>query len=229
VEDDDVAHVDVEDEADSDGGLSGRSGDTVGPESEADFEQGNVSAVAARRTTMAQPKNRVVGDLRRRNEPAERNQRFDVGNFGMFVGNWGERSGRQKKATVLHDCQIKGSPGEIIVLLEANEAVKDLLEEEAQYVNTEAEEVQQVQRVMPRSRLAGEKAPVGNVSAREWYKHLTQISKDPKGSILMAARANVCEAVECVHSDSWIDGTWRETKTRKDRKNKERSHQSHGV
>ena len=200
-----------EPDGDSDDGsdcasLGGRSGDTAGSRTDAEIERGDLSAVAARRTEMAQPKNRVVGDLHPYNEPAHRNKRKDVGNFGLFMGNWGERSEKNAASAdcrALHDSQVMGSPGEITVLFEATNAVAAMLAREPLHVPDR-----------PRSR-HNEKAPLGNMSARDWYEHWVVIGNEPKGSILMAARKNVCENIDCVHSDSWVDGCWKvKTKNR---------------
>ena len=75
------------------------SGTTAGTQSEADIAKGDLTAVAARRTLMAQPQNRVVGDLNGHKAPAERNKRKDVGNVGLFLGNWGARAGDKQKRT----------------------------------------------------------------------------------------------------------------------------------
>ena len=135
-----VIHSDPDGDADkrSDSESSGgRSGDSVGALTEADIENGDLSAVTARRTEMAQPKNRVVGDKHPHREPAERNKRKDVGNFGIFVGNWGERSTTNKKSAdcrMLHDSQVMGSPGELMVIFEANQAVADMLKQPPRHV-----------------------------------------------------------------------------------------------
>ena len=181
---------------DDDGSVSG---DTAGTRTDAEIEGGDLSAVAARRTEMAQPTKRVVGDLHPYNEPAERNKRKDVGNFGLFMGNWGQRS--EKKAAScaqrdLHDSNVMGSPGMIIVLFEATTAVAAMLEREPSHVPD---------RPPPRH---NEKAPLGNMSARAWFEHLVCMGEESKGAILMAVRKNVCENIECVYSDSWVDGIW---------------------
>ena len=65
------------DECDSESdhsGISAASGDIAGSLTENEIEAGgDLAAVAARRTEIAQPMNRVVGDLRPYHEPAERN------------------------------------------------------------------------------------------------------------------------------------------------------------
>ena len=54
--------------------------------------------------------------------------RPDVGGISMFIGNWGERSSKVSKQRELFDASVMGSPGEVIVLFEANNAVAGMLE-----------------------------------------------------------------------------------------------------
>ena len=98
VDDGDLAEADSDDDDGSDGAsLGGRSGDTAGTLTEAEIDAGNLFQVTRRRTEKAQPKYRVAGDLNPWREPAPRNSRKDVGNIGLFMGNWGERSQKRKK------------------------------------------------------------------------------------------------------------------------------------
>ena len=98
VDDGDLAEADSDDDDGSDGAsLGGRSGDAAGTLTEAEIDAGDLSQVTRRRTEKAQPKYRVAGDLNPWREPAPRNSRKDVGNIGLFMGNWGERSQKRKK------------------------------------------------------------------------------------------------------------------------------------
>ena len=182
----------------------GRKGDSVGSQTDAELKRGDLSAVSARRTEMAQPKHRVVGDRHPYHEPAERNRRKDVGNFGIFVGNWGERSATSRKSAdcrMLHDSQVMGSPGELIVILEANRAVADMLKQPPRHVPDEMNGP-------PRHNA---KAPVGNMSKRDHYQHMVVMTDYPHGQILMAARKNVCLRAESIVCHAWVDGHWKKT------------------
>ena len=192
---------DHEDEDGSDKeSVGGRSGDTAGSRTDEDIRRGDLSAVAARRTEMARPGSRITGDMHPYREPAERNKRPDVGNFSMLVGNWGERSSVEGFAQRdLYDANVKGSPGELVVLFEATHAVAEMLESQPSYVQEPPQ-----QRSLP-----NQKAVPGNMWQREHYEHHVIMTQDSKNAILMAARTNVCEGIEELHTASWCDGTWR--------------------
>ena len=154
---------DHEDEDGSDNeSVGGRSGDTAGSRTDDEVRRGDLAAVAARRTEAARPGSRIDGDKHPWREPAERNQRFDVGNFSMFVGNWGERSSVEGFAQRdLYDANVKGSPGELVVLFEATHAVAALLDSKPSYVQERPQQLS----------LPNEKAVVGNMAERDWYDH----------------------------------------------------------
>ena len=78
----------------------------------------------------------AVVETARRGPSAATNAIFEVGNCGLFLGNWGERATLQdseakKKRREAHDRQIMKGPAQMIVLLEANAAVADLLRRDA--------------------------------------------------------------------------------------------------
>ena len=162
---------------------------------------------------MAQPQHRVVGDLNGYKAPAKRNERRDVGNANIFLGNWGARAKDTKKGQsadqrALFDCNIQGCPCEILVLLEANSVIAEKLQEESRIANWEGRQDK------PQPRRTG-KAPVGNVSMRNWFQHLV-VGGDQPGSILIAARMNVCAGVECVHSQAHGAKEWTPSGAKKD-------------
>ena len=193
-------HEDEDEDGSDNESVGGRSGDTAGSRTDDEVRKGDLAAVAARRTDAAQPGFRIAGDKHPWREPAERNQRFDVGNFSMFVGNWGERSSVEGLAQKeLHDANVKGSPGELVVLFEANHSVAALLESKPSYVQEPPQ-----QRSLP-----NQKAVPGNMWQREHYEHHVIMTQDSKNAILMAARTNVCEEIEQLHTASWCDGTWK--------------------
>ena len=82
------------------------------------MEQGNNSAVEARRFSKAQPENRREGDAHPYQPPADRNVQPGVGNLALMIGNWGMRPEKTKGSQATHDRQILGSPAMIIVLFE---------------------------------------------------------------------------------------------------------------
>ena len=74
----------------------------------------------------------AVDETARRGPNAVTTALGEVGNCGLFLGNWGERGTVQNseykiKRRQAHDRQIMKGPAQIIVLLEANTAVADLL------------------------------------------------------------------------------------------------------
>ena len=73
-----------------------RGGDTAASSTEDDIARGELTAVAARRKERAQPENRVAGDMHPPKPPADRNTKAEVGNVALMIGNWGERSEKQK-------------------------------------------------------------------------------------------------------------------------------------
>ena len=130
---------------------------------------------------------------------AQRNTKTEVGNVALMVGNWGERSNRNGvcKNREAHDRQVMGSPAQILVLFEATTAVQIMLEQEPQHVYDR-----------PQSRRTGP-APAGNVAVRDWHEHRVIIGGCAKNPVLMAARKNNCQGMECLYCESWFDGPFR--------------------
>ena len=124
-----VADVDTtpadDDDAGSIAGDSYTSSDAAGPSS---------SAVAARRIRDPTPTITIEGML---TEPrrAKRNSEPEVGNMGIFFGNWGQRGtvvqGRKKRTTDTSDRQILKAPTQIVCLAEATREVEDALKSAA--------------------------------------------------------------------------------------------------
>ena len=125
---------DAEDHPESN--ASSIAGDTVATSSRAETDA-DPTEVAARRRELVAPTIRVQGDPNRsRGESSWRNEEPEVGDFGLFVGNWGLRGtlgdNRQKQLRRdTHDRQILKSPAQVIVLCEATAAVGDLLQKSA--------------------------------------------------------------------------------------------------
>ena len=66
-----------------------------------------------------------------RAESSEGNSEHEVGNFGLFSGNWGDRgtvvAGRQVRRRAVHDQALKANPAHNIVLCEATAGVEEVL------------------------------------------------------------------------------------------------------
>ena len=71
-------------------------GDTAASSTENDIANGDLTAVAARRKEEAQPKRKVAGEVHHPKPSAYRNTKAEVGNVGLMIGNWGERSKKNK-------------------------------------------------------------------------------------------------------------------------------------
>ena len=124
-----VAAIEAESDAGSsiaDDQASSVVGDSVGGDSDGD---------PPRQQRFAPP-SRVQGEPERsRGKSSKFNEEPEVGNFGIFCGNWGERASLgddvRKKRREAHDRQITRCPGQVLVLLEATQAVSDLLDQPA--------------------------------------------------------------------------------------------------
>ena len=110
-------------------------GDTI-VDSSGGEQSEDPAAVAARRETRLCPKAIVHGNVPAHGRPSPpRNSDNEVGNFGLYFGNWGTRgsflsSDKEKgQRRDVQDRQILKSPAQIIILCEANEKVLELLEQ----------------------------------------------------------------------------------------------------
>ena len=163
-----------------------------------------MTAVAPRRTAKAQPKRRVVGEVRHPKTSAKRNTKAEVGNVTLMIGNWGERSTKTScQNREVHDRQVMGSPAQIIVIFEATAAVANMLEGEPEHV----EDKPQLQRTGP--------APVGNVEMRDWHEHHVMTGADPKTTVLMAARKNNCNGIMVLCYEPWFDSSFKQSQKKK--------------
>ena len=94
-------------------------------------------AVAAlRRQEKSAPKNPKQGQPQR-GSSAKHNKDKELGNFGLYFGNWGTRGTvggkeEQRKMIIRQDRQILRNPGHVVVLAEATERVEDLLRQPAE-------------------------------------------------------------------------------------------------
>ena len=196
------------------GGGSSHGGDTVASETEDDIANGNLTAVAERHSKRPQPKQTSAGYKRQHNKtPSNHNKKTQVGNIGIMLGNWGERAARDEQTRHVQDKQVRGNPAHIVVVLEANEACKHLLQQKPKYVEeydiSEPEEDSNIANVRwPNWQT--EKAKLDNVASKHWHEHHAIITKFPKGKqILMAARKDDCRGMTCLYHEHWEDGLFR--------------------
>ena len=138
-------------------------GDSVGGDSDVDLPRQQRFA----------PPSRVQGEPERsRGKSSKFNEEPEVGNFGIYCGNWGERASLgdtvRKKRREAHDRQLTKCPGQVLVLLEANEAVSDILNQPA---------------------VAGNDDGVGleKRSTHEWW---VQRSQEQKGVLIASRKDN---------------------------------------
>ena len=167
--------------------------ETAGSATENDFANGHVTAVA---TVLVGNRGHVTAVA---TASARRNTKTEVGNVVLMVCNWGERSNKKGvcQNREAHDRQVMGSPAQILVLFEATTAVATMLEQQPQHVYDR-----------PQSWRTGP-APAGNVALRDWHEHRVIIGGCAKNPVLMAARKNNCQGMECLYCESWFDGTFR--------------------
>ena len=121
-------------DSDSDADSVGHSvaGDTVIDSSDAEGNH-DETAVAARRQERVAPKARVQGVPDRSRGPAKHNSEPEVGNFGLFFGNWGlrgtlgDRTQRLRREAM--DRQILKNPAQVVVVVEASKELEALLQD----------------------------------------------------------------------------------------------------
>ena len=106
-------------------------GETIGDTTEAEGDESE-TAVAAKRANRVAPKSPHQGDPAQPRQHSKWNAEPEVGNFGLFFGNWGTRAtiagnSAKRNRQQRQDHQILRSPGQVIVLAEATKAMEDLL------------------------------------------------------------------------------------------------------
>jgi hypothetical protein len=165
------------------------------PESNASSIAGDTVATSSgAETELVAPTIRVQGDPNRsRGESSWRNEEPEVGNFGLFVGNWGLRGtlgdNRQKQLRRdTHDRQILKSPAQVIVLCEATAAVGDLLQKSA---------------------VAGTPGVKG-LEGRNTFEHWVVRGEEPQAAVLIAARKDNTTFLELLDYDVNEDHAYRE-------------------
>ena len=179
-----------EDETDTDSDTAGQSiaGDTVASASDAD---GNAEDIANLRQERLAPKTPIEGTPQRGRSSA-RNKYWEVGNFGLFFGNWGMRGtvlgpGEQNKRRDTQDRQILKCPAMVLVLVEASRKIEDLL------------------RQPPKP---GSAVAVG-LDRRSTHEHFVQRGEE-NSVVLVAVRKDVANSLECLFHEVHDDHPYKE-------------------
>ena len=124
-------------------------------------------------------------DCRSRGPPKERipkNDNPEVGNFGIFCGNWGEYP-RNPRQGLIRDRQIRRNPGNVLVLTEAtDEDEKGLRKDplEGEHVTAKLQQ--------------------GHIRTRGSHKYFTIKTDEEKGAVLIACRQDTCSSLDQLHA-----------------------------
>ena len=157
----------------------------------------DVEARAERKRANAQPRVSFVGDVHSRGESSEFNNEPEVGNIGIFCGNWGTRASLDcgddvgVRRSRRSDRQIMRCPAPVLILQEANEDVEEVLKNPA---------------------VAAEEPGSKGLSGRCSYKHMVVRGDEPKTAVLIAAREDTCTYIELLDYDPFLDNTYTEKK-----------------
>ena len=163
----------------------------AGIDSTTDVDNDDATAVAARQERR-KPKERIQGSLR--GKSSKHNMEPEVGNFGLFFGNWGARATLGNKAlkklrAEVSDRQICSCPAQVIILAEASAAVEDLLKQP----NTEGDPNQE------------------GLAKRGTCEHYV-VRTDEESGVLIGARTDTAVAVECLYSEVNNDQRYQENR-----------------
>ena len=147
------------------------------------------TAVEARREARVAPKEPRQGEPQTRKESSWWNDEAEVGNFGLFCGNWGVRGtlANARFRREIMDRQITRSPGQVIVLCEANADTEELLRQ-------------------PRSR--GTQGGT-RLEARDTFEHWVQRGNE-ESACLIAARKDTCTGLDSLDYTIHHDHPYRE-------------------
>ena len=122
-----------------------------------------------------------------------RNACNEVGNFGLFFGNWGARGstvlGPAGRKTVLQDRQILKSPGQVMVIAESSRLHEDMLKQLPQAALPDD----------PQSRLEGSPTKLAARSTCEWF---VQRGNEEKNAVMIASRTDVTSSLVCLHYEN---------------------------
>ncbi len=114
-------------------GVSSVAGDTIVDSSGG--EDSDTTAVASKHQARVFPKAPAHGAIPvTRGKSAGRNAEPEVGNFGLYFGNWGNRATlaekqHQRRRRDAQDRQVLKSPAQVVILCEANEVVEESLKQ----------------------------------------------------------------------------------------------------
>ena len=130
---------------------------------------------------------------------SERNNEPEVGNCGIYFGNWGARGTvadkkEKKLRQAAHDHQIMRNPGHIIILCEANAAVEALLKQPPQ---------------------PGDEAAEQRLQRRSSHEHWVVRGNEEGCAVLIAARKDNTTALEYLHYEVYDDHPYKEKKKNK--------------
>jgi len=186
---------DVDNDSDNASSVFGHSicGDSVGrsvhEDQEEELEQrqsrtGVFTAVAERSTDSRRPPVRRLQNVDRSADWGQRNSQPEVGNFGLFFCNWGLRSrapAARRRSRVM-DQQLLSNPCSVLVVLEANAGLATMLESSGS--------------------VEGTGSP--GMAGRPQFEYIVLRGLE-ESSILIAARADNCNSLECLHFESYED------------------------
>ena len=165
-------------------------GDSVVDSSDAEGKDKTPTAAAARRQKKAAPKQQALGGSTQR-EHGIKNSEPEVGNIGIYFGNWGKRGvvkeGQQALRRKTMDKQLVKNPGHLVLLLESTPAQEELLKMTA---------------------VAGEDDAEG-LDARPTHEHWV-IRGNEDDAILAAARKDTAAGLECLLYELNEDHQYRE-------------------
>jgi len=147
------------------------------------------TAVAAMRQASAAPKTPQQGERGYENHgrpsktPWIHNEDPNVGNVGIFFGNWGifgDGGDAAKKARrIIQDRQLMNCPAQLIVLAEATPAVEELLRLPG----------------IPGKPHADDHSQPPGLTQRESFEHYVVRGDEPVTALLVAARTNTCSGI----------------------------------
>ena len=120
------------------------------------------------------------------------NKEKEVGNFGLYFGNWGERGFVEKGEVARirrqkHDRQILKSLGQVVILAEAGLAIEDMLKQP------------------PVEGHSGS----GSLEARSTKEHFV-VRGNEKSALLIASRTDVTSSLVCLKSEVHEDHPYKE-------------------
>ena len=162
-------------------------GDTIASDASAAESEGE-----GKQKGRGRPKEPFQGESRSRGESSKWNKEPEVGNFGLFFGNWGRRSTLAGPAAArerrdISDRQILKCPAQVLILCEATREVGGLLQQSAM------------------AAVAGERGLAG----RSTHEHYVVQGSEESG-VLVAARKDNTLFLECLDYEVHDDHTYKE-------------------